>query len=157
MFDWSGVFDFIATRFPRKPVAYLCLYLGWWVTLWLLSSGNPAPKSGFEIPHIDKVAHFGYFFIGGALLSTWCLTVKPVWRNRRWGVFFSVVMVISLVGLLDEYRQSFTPGRSGNDMGDWIADTVGGAAGAAFVLSVVLPGIRNRGGNPVKSGEVGAG
>jgi len=53
-----------------------------------------------------------------------------------------VALVCSVIGRLDEYHQTFTPGRSGNDTGDWLADTLGGAAGAVFVLFLVLPGIR---------------
>lgn len=42
----------------------------------------------------------------------------------------TAVIVIGIVGILDEYHQSFTPGRSGNDPYDWLADVVGGMVGA---------------------------
>lgn len=150
MFHWSRVYDLIATWFPRKPVAYLCLFVGWATTLWFLSAGNPAPKNGPEIPHVDKVAHFGYFFIGGALLSTWGLIRWPRFQKRRLALFLVVAAVTTVIGRLDEYHQSFTPGRSGNDTGDWIADIVGGIAGSIFVLAVVFPGVRGRGGEQNK-------
>jgi len=142
MNDWFGVFRLIATRFPRKPVVYFCLFAGWWITLWFLSANNPAPKNGPDIPHLDKVAHFGYFFIGGALLSTAAVVAWPV-LLRHWRMFFvALVVVCSVIGRLDEYHQGFTLGRSGNDRGDWAADTLGGAAGAFFVLGWVLPRVR---------------
>ena len=56
-----------------------------------------------------------------------------------------VTLVGSVIGRLDEYHQTFTPGRSGNDYGDWLADTLGAAAGAFFVLLIVLPRIRHLG------------
>lgn len=37
-----------------------------------------------------------------------------------------------LVGIIDEYHQTFTPGRTGNDLGDWIADILGSIAGASY-------------------------
>lgn len=42
----------------------------------------------------------------------------------------AAVVVIALIGALDEYHQSFTPGRSGNDPFDWLADLLGAIAGA---------------------------
>lgn len=123
-------------------MAYLCLFLGWTVTLWFLSANNPAPKNGPDIPHLDKVAHFGYFFIGGALLSTCVLVAWPTLKRHRRMLFLGLVLICSVIGRLDEYHQGFTPGRSGNDVGDWVADTVGGAVGVFFVLGVLLPGIK---------------
>jgi VanZ family protein len=138
----SRVYHFIATRFPRKPVVYLCLFGIWGLTLWFLSAGNPAPKNGPEIPHVDKLAHFLYFSAGGALLTTVGLVFWPIFKNRRRRLFVLVALMCSVIGRLDEYHQTFTPGRSGNDTGDWLADTLGGAAGAVFVLFLILPGIR---------------
>ena len=137
----SRIFHLIATWFPRKPVAYLCLFVAWGVTLWFLSAGNPAPKNGPQIPHLDKVAHFVYFFIGGASLATCALVLWPSLRFFKWRLAVVVTVIISVIGRLDEYHQTFTPGRSGNDVGDWIADTLGGGAGAFVVLVIVLPKI----------------
>ena len=123
-------------------MAYLCLFGIWAVTLWFLSANNPVPKNGPEIPHLDKVAHFGYFFIGGALLATCVLVAWPALKWHRMSLFFALVVVCSVIGRLDEFHQGFTPGRSGNDTGDWVADTLGGAAGSFFVLGLVLPAIR---------------
>ena len=49
----------------------------------------------------------------------------------HWRVLIPVaVLVIGLIGGLDEWHQSFTPGRSGNDLSDLLADVLGAAAGA---------------------------
>ena len=45
----------------------------------------------------------------------------------------------AIIGALDEYHQTFTPGRSGNDPWDLLADTVGAAAGSAFIIFAILP------------------
>lgn len=123
-------------------MAYLFLFGLWVVSLWCLSAGNPAPQNAPEIPHLDKVVHFTYFFIGGVLLTTSVLVAWPFWKERGIGLFIAVLLICSLIGRLDEYHQGFTPGRSGNDMGDWLADSLGGAAGAAMVIWLILPQIR---------------
>ena len=47
------------------------------------------------------------------------------------------VAVISVFGMLDEYHQLFTPGRSGGDVGDWTADTFGAFCGALLMDWIV--------------------
>ena len=42
----------------------------------------------------------------------------------------TVVIVLAMVGVLDEWHQSWIPERSGNDFGDWLADVAGALAGA---------------------------
>lgn len=133
----SGVLDFAVARLPRKPAAYFFAFLVWAVTLWFLSAGNPAPKNGPDIPHIDKVAHFVYFFGGGALLAAGCGLRWPGTPAAR--LFWLVVLAGCVIGRLDEYHQGFTPGRSGNDAGDWLADTLGAAAGVLAVTRLMLP------------------
>lgn len=118
-------------------MAYLCLWVIWLVALWYLSAGNPAPKSAPQIPHLDKVAHFGYFLIGGGLLAFFGLMKWAAISRMR---LFGVVWVIgAVIGRLDEYHQTFTPGRIGNDTGDWLADMLGTAFGAIVVIWFVMP------------------
>ena len=132
-------------------MAYLCVLAAWGVTLWFLSAGNPAPKNGPDIPHLDKVAHFIYFSAGGVMLATCGLLIWPAFKRRKWTLLIAVTLIGSVIGRLDEYHQTFTPGRSGNDYGDWLADTLGGAAGALFIVLVVLPRIRHRRADPQKN------
>lgn len=107
---------------------WLAAYGVWFLTLWLLSAGNPTPPGGFEIPHLDKICHFGYFFGGGGLLAAalYCRAPDaPAWP----AILLSVAIAAAVVGWFDEWHQSFTPGRSANDLGDWLADVLGGIAG----------------------------
>ena len=138
----SRAIDFSATWLPKRPVAYFFLFIIWAVILWFLSEGIPPPKNGPEIPHLDKVAHFGYFFGGAGILSA-CLGLWRRWKMPEgflWGVFVVVVIIVGvLIGRLDEYHQTFTPGRSGNDNGDWLADILGAVVGSWVMISGVLP------------------
>jgi VanZ family protein len=45
-------------------------------------------------------------------------------------VCIATVLFCSLIGVSDEWHQSFVPGRSGNDVWDWTADTIGGLLAA---------------------------
>lgn len=86
------------------------------------------PEGGPEIPHLDKVMHFGYFFGGGILFTTWILLAKGP-ESKTAVRFLLPLAVFAIIGALDEYHQTFTPGRSGNDPFDWLADILGASAG----------------------------
>lgn len=114
---------------PRSPKFWLFAVGMWFAVLWLLSSFSTGPQSAPEIPHIDKIAHFGYFFGGGGLLSAYLFRRRPDAPDWRKIIGFTLLF-FAIVGALDEWHQTFTPGRSGNDIGDWLADVLGAAAGA---------------------------
>ena len=114
----------------------------WFILLNLLSHGDKFHPPGKLplFPHADKVAHFGYFFGGGGLFAA-ALFFK---RNRpSWGrIILTTTLVLSVVGIWDEFHQSFFASRTGNDPGDWTADTLGALCGALVfrkVHRVLLP------------------
>ncbi len=72
-----------------------------------------------EIFGIDKVAHFAVF----GLLAT--LVVRT--GCRPW----LAVLLVALFGFTDEWRQSFTPGRT-VEVADWVADTLGAITAVAI-------------------------
>ena len=101
------------------------LWLIWFVVLWQLSSGPlPGPKEPPPIPFLDKILHWGYFGIGGAL-STFALL--SFLRSPRLSCIWAVRIVVlgAFIGALDEWHQTWYPFRSGNDMGDFLADVIG--------------------------------
>lgn len=105
------------------------LYLLWFGILWHLSAGPAKAVSGQELPHFDKVLHFSYFFIGALLL---CATLKDyLFKNHT---VLAVTLMGLLVGAIDEFHQSFTPERSGNDVFDLLADVTGAYVGACVLL-----------------------
>ncbi|SKA97064.1 VanZ like family protein [Prosthecobacter debontii] len=129
----SGFKGFIARLASYTGIWWFGL-IAWALILFLLSARSTLPP-GPEIPYQDKVMHFLYFSGGGFCFSAARLGVlTPLPRRWRWwmlGTAFGIV-----IGALDEYHQTYTPGRSGNDVGDWLADLTGAGAGAllAWVL-----------------------
>lgn len=80
--------------------------------------------AGPEIVNFDKFAHFSIF----GLLATLVARALGGGRRRWWGI-----AVVSLFGMTDEFRQSFTPGRS-VEMADWLADTAGAICAVALYV-----------------------
>lgn len=119
----------------KRPKAWLIAWCIWFISLWLLSSGTPAPKNLPTIPHLDKIAHFGFFFGGAGLLCAWIRHSFKSVSPLRCTIVTTVVGAI--VGMTDEYHQSFTPGRTGNDFHDWLADTSGSFVGAIVMITLL--------------------
>jgi VanZ family protein len=74
----------------------------------------------------DKVQHFTFFAAWG-----FCFHQALCLSNWKLGVL-ATVLFCALNGALDEWHQTFTPGRSGNDVFDWVADVAGGCFAAAL-------------------------
>lgn len=73
------------------------------------------------ISYFDKIAHFSVFGLLGSLIAR-C----PGVRRFRYAI-----LIVSLFGVSDEFRQSFTPGRS-VEFADWMADTLGAATAVSL-------------------------
>jgi len=101
------------------------------LAIWLLSSRSsvPLPENIFGF---DKLAHCVAYTVLAFSLS---LLVS---RNRFRAAFWCNVLVIFLAtilyGALDEFHQSFVPGRDMSVL-DWMADVTG--AGLGICLSVL--------------------
>jgi len=109
-----------------------CALLGWAggiVWLSLTTQGN-LPTAAFLFS--DKSNHFIAFAIGGWLAAT-ALRVSLA-RLPITGAILIAITLIGALGALDETLQTFTPGRTGGDLYDWIADFLGGGAGALLTL-----------------------
>jgi len=117
-------------KFLARPHPWWIALLLWWVVTFTASSfAVVAPAAPvFEIPHLDKILHFCWFAGGGFLLANAILFRRPR-VTSIWIMFVFPIVIMSVLGVLDEFRQSFTPGRNGNDFGDWLADTLGGICG----------------------------
>lgn len=77
----------------------------------------------------DKLAHAVAFAVGGISLG---LALRQTTRWRGAWLFAAIVAGIGLFGAFDELHQLYTPGRTGADIYDWVADMIGGSV-AAFV------------------------
>ncbi|WP_234553521.1 VanZ family protein [Thermus caliditerrae] len=95
----------------------LLLALGHMGLLWWLSS---QPATGMGLPHPwDKGAHFlAYLFLGLLL-------------RLGLGRFLPAFLLAALYGALDEWHQSFVPGREAFGL-DLLADALGAWAGAKY-------------------------
>ncbi len=113
----------------QLPKIWFLLFLLWLTVLSVASSLNTQlPEETPKIPHLDKIAHFTYFLGGAVIFNTWLLLKHG--RNSPPYVRFLIPMVLfGVFGAIDEYRQTFTPGRSGNDPYDWLADILGALTG----------------------------
>ena len=76
------------------------------------------PSTGFSY---DKLIHFLIF----GLLATSIIRI-PYLLNMRWKGVFIAILITSLYGIIDEYRQMHTAGRY-VEFKDWLADTSGAA------------------------------
>lgn len=93
----------------------------WTATLFALSSRPTLPVdmgSG-----LDKVAHFGAYSLLGMLLARG--------QTRSGIAVLWAVAAGMLIGALDEFYQSFVPGRSA-ELADWIADALGVLTGVSL-------------------------
>lgn len=116
-------------RLAVRVWPWVLLLLAWAAILYLLSSRSTLP-SGPEIPYKDKVLHFLYFSGGGFLIALILRQGRSTLPGAGWRWWLAGTFFGMLAGALDEYHQTFTPGRSGNDLGDWIADVTGAGTGA---------------------------
>jgi VanZ family protein len=101
---------------------------GWVLVIETLTSW-PSPPS-FGAPHgSDKLVHFTMYAALGflAMRARWARGASVPWRR-----LLVVVGCVSLFGAFDEWHQQFIPSRS-MELGDWIADTIGGIAGVTIL------------------------
>lgn len=102
------------------------------VILFLTLSEQSADKGWLsQIPHIDKVVHFGIFFI-------WSLFLSLCYRKHPFTEFLSsssIILAGMLLGFITEYLQSYIPNRSA-DVLDFITDMAGIGAGLVFTFII---------------------
>jgi VanZ family protein len=100
------------------------LYIG---LIFSLSSFSHFSVELPSIPHIDKVMHFGEYFILALLLARALYSIKS--GRMGWKVFWITLLFAAVLGGLDEVYQKTVPHRS-SDPFDALADTIGGITGA---------------------------
>ncbi len=117
---------FRSTFHATKP--WLWLFLLWWAGSVVLSSLSGEQLKTVPFEWNDKLAHIVYFGTGG-----WLLARTLAKAGFASGIVWIVTpLVIALVSAIDETYQLVTPGRSGADIFDFIADCIGGVLGIAI-------------------------
>lgn len=123
--------DWCYRRLPSHFLFWIVVWVIWLVVLCWVSSKNPEIKNGPDIPHLDKIVHFCYFMAGGFAFANFLFLKKSA--SWTWKRIISVTLIVgACVGGMDEFHQTFTEGRTGNDLGDWFADVSGTLAGAYY-------------------------
>lgn len=114
----------------RLPAFSLPLMLRWGLVasymgvIYYLSSQPTFTLPSFD--YNDKVAHFLAYSLLGFLLSE---AISESNKNlRTWEKIIVGIVVSAAYGALDEYHQSFVPGRSPSVF-DFLADTLGACFG----------------------------
>ncbi|MBX7432035.1 VanZ family protein [Mycobacterium sp. Y57] len=120
---------------PRRTLAgVLWFALTCWAggILWLSSlTPKELPELAFLVS--DKINHVIAFAVGGWLAASALLVSRPL--AAIVGGIVLAVIIIAAFGALDESLQTFTPGRTGGDIYDWIADVLGALIGALLSLA----------------------
>lgn len=107
----------------RRALPWGFLFLVWCGVLWHLSSQVPQFPEALRFTTSDKILHFGWFFGGAILFQAWLWTAGMPREIRRRGIV--TLIVLGLIGVIDEFHQSHVPGRHGNDPFDLAADILG--------------------------------
>lgn len=113
------------------PILWICL--GFWaITILWLSALPPRELPEAAFLFWDKLSHFIAYAIGGWLAAAAVRVSRP--RAGGAGAVVIGVALIATFGALDEAFQTLTPGRTGGDIDDWIADVLGAIAGALLTV-----------------------
>ena len=101
-----------------------------------LSSIHGPAIDGPDIPHLDKMLHFGEYFLIGLWVTgaAWAYPAGLRGRTHRAVAAWLPFCVAVVVGNLDELYQSTVPGRI-RSFSDLVAD-VGGASAAGLLFFV---------------------
>jgi VanZ family protein len=99
--------------------------------LWLSSlAPRELPEAAFLA--WDKINHLLAYTVGGWLAASALRLARPAAPVA--GRIVLAIAAIAAFGILDEMLQMLTPGRTGGDIGDWIADVLGAVAGALLSI-----------------------
>lgn len=99
--------------------------------LWLSSlTSTELPRAAHLFS--DKFCHFIAFAVGGWLSAS---AMRTTWPSLHFTIPIVVAILLgSAFGAFDELFQLLTPGRSGADIFDWVADTLGIVTGSSLTL-----------------------
>ncbi len=96
-----------------------------------LSSQSKLPQPPIRLPGMDKIVHAGYFFLV-SFFSVRAARYGEGWSRKKTA---KTLLVAALAwGVLDEFHQSFVPGRAVE-----VADIVADVLGVALALLAAEP------------------
>lgn len=114
------------------------------ILIWNFSAQNSTDSDGLSIPlaallglsnsALRKIAHFVIYLILGVSLTNAFRSLKPKKFPYLRPLILSAIIAL-VYASLDEYHQSFIPGRDGNP-GDILIDTLGAIAGICIFVAI---------------------
>ena len=121
-------------KVPRRILASLLWFavLGWCVGILWGSSLGPEDLPRAAVLAWDKFNHFAAFAVGGWLVASALRISRPAAPVVRLSLL--AIALVAAFAAFDELLQLYTPGRTGADFYDWIADFLGALAGALCSL-----------------------
>jgi VanZ family protein len=107
--------------------------------VWALVIFGASSIPGYKLPHVvykinDKLIHASIFLVFGLLVYR-ALEIRIRRSSFDWPRALLTVLAVTAYGVLDEFHQSFVPGRT-VDILDATADATGGLL-AAVILYLV--------------------
>ncbi|WP_194524752.1 VanZ family protein [Zobellia roscoffensis] len=120
-----------------KNHKYTIAFVGWmmFVTFLSLASFSDTDTADIDIPNLDKVVHFSFYF-GAAFLAV--LFIKEITNGTielRKAVFLAAIGAIIYGIIIEVLQYSFTADRHG-DILDALANSVGAIFGSLAVKSL---------------------
>ncbi len=113
--------------------AFICWALA---IIWLSSMpGEKLEPMMFDLRFFDKICHAIAFATGSAILAV-ALRYSTAWSWKK--IVLLSILAVSIYGMTDEIHQLWTPGRSGADVFDWLADSAGATLGAIVIRSIYV-------------------
>ncbi|MFA7543529.1 MAG: VanZ family protein [Candidatus Cloacimonadaceae bacterium] len=89
-----------------KQRIWLWLCILWMLLIWVLSSIPSQQLPSYNVIGLDKIAHFGVYFVWGILANLWFyyrqFSGKKVW---------AIGLIMLALAAADESHQYFIPGR----------------------------------------------
>jgi VanZ family protein len=117
----------------RKTYILLILSIAWALLIFYFCTMSSDKIPRLRIPHMDKVAHAGFFFVQSVFLS---LLFNFQTKKSYFQIILLSTLVAFLYGGLIEVLQSKFFNRTG-DLYDLIADVLGGFVGAMTYPTVL--------------------
>ncbi len=112
----------------NKRKIYLSVFIIWVIATFVLTS-IPRMRLFTGISHFDKISHFLIYGVSGLLFSCY-LREGNLPREM---IFIYTVMLITLIGGVDEIHQRWVPFRVPSFY-DLVADVSGGIFGSVLVI-----------------------
>ncbi len=131
-----------------RPIYWYIAVAIWFIVLYAFSSQAMLQPPGPDFANKDKVIHASYFAVGATCLYVGLRLQNPAKSVRT--ICLIVIIFCAIAGAIDEFHQSFVPNRSGNDLGDWLADTFGGVIACVTGL-IIYRFLNNKPSTPVRS------